>query len=61
MVGLLCDFFLQMCFFSTVLSLDMAGSTLDSTMIGETPQETVRPLPRTRSTPRLEGKVPKRL
>lgn len=61
MVGLLCDFFLQMCFFSTVLSLDMAGSTLDSAVIGEIPQETVRPLPRTRSTPRLEGKVPKRL
>lgn len=60
MVGLLCDFFLQMFFFSTVLSLDMAESCTDASMFGEQQQEYTRPLPRTRSTPRLDGQVPKR-
>lgn len=61
MVGLLCDFFLQMFFFSTVLSLDMAESTTDASLFGISQQESTRPLPRTRSTPRLEGRVPRRL
>ncbi|CAB0019476.1 unnamed protein product [Nesidiocoris tenuis] len=72
MVGLLCDFFLQMCFFSTVLSLDMRG--IEEASDGMVPRLRdyavplqPRSIPRTRSVPRIDchaddgEKVPKRL
>ncbi|XP_014258419.1 sterol regulatory element-binding protein cleavage-activating protein isoform X1 [Cimex lectularius] len=72
MVGLLCDFFLQMCFFSTVLSLDMRGMEEASDGMMPrlrdyvTPQQH-RSITRTRSVPRIDcradenDRVPKRL
>ncbi|KAF6198482.1 hypothetical protein GE061_008230 [Apolygus lucorum] len=72
MVGLLCDFFLQMCFFSTVLSLDMRS--IEEASDGMVPRlrdyavpQQNRSIPRTRSVPRIDclpdenERVPKRL